>query len=162
MDANAPEATSHYQSVYRFIRRRVRTREDAEDLTQDVYLGAVEALRRLQLAEPDSFLALLYTIARRRLIDRLRDSHRRQELEARLELASGQSDYETSIADALLASLNDLDPLTRRVIVMKLFEGRQFKEIAASLDAKEEACRARFSRGLASLRDLLREKGVTP
>jgi RNA polymerase sigma-70 factor (ECF subfamily) len=162
MDTNAPKAATHYDSVYRFIRRRVRTREDAEDLTQDVFLGVVEALRRSQLRETDSSLALLYTVARRRLIDRLRDSQRRQKFEAQLDLAAVQPDYETSIAAALLASLNDLDPVTRRVIAMKLFEGRQFKEIAPALDVSEEACRARFSRGLAALRDGLREKGVTP
>jgi RNA polymerase sigma factor (sigma-70 family) len=162
MDTNASKAATHYDSVYRFIRRRVRTREDAEDLTQDVFLGVVETLGRLQLREADSSLALLYTVARRRLIDRLRDSQRRQKLEAQLDLAAVQPDYETSIAEALLTSLNDLDPVTRRVIVMKLFEGRQFKEIAPALDASEEACRARFSRGLAALRDRLREKGVTP
>lgn len=162
MHANAPEATTHYQSIYRFIRRRVRTREDAEDLTQDVFLGAVEALRRLQLREDDSTLALLYTVARRRLVDRLRDSQRRQKLEARLDLAGVQPDYGPGIVEALLASLRDLDPVTQRVVVMKLFEGRPFNEIAAALDASEEACRARFSRGLAALRDRLREKGVTP
>jgi RNA polymerase sigma-70 factor, ECF subfamily len=161
MDTNAPKA-AQYDSVYRFIRRRVRTREDAEDLTQDVFLGVVEALRRSQLREGDPSLALLYTVARRRLIDRLRDSQRRQKLEAQLDLAAVKPDYETSIAQALLASLNDLDPVTRRVIAMKLFEGRQFKEIAPALDLGEEACRARFSRGLAALRRGLREKGVTP
>jgi RNA polymerase sigma-70 factor (ECF subfamily) len=162
VDANTPQAATHYESVYRFIRRRVRTREDAEDLTQDVFLGAAEALHRLQLREDNPSLGWLYTVARRRLIDRLRDKQKRQNLEAQLDRAADAQDYEPSIADALLASLHSLDPATRRVIVLKLFEGRRFTEIAQTLKLSEEACRTRFSRGLGALRDELREKGLTP
>ena len=161
VDGNAPKAADHYDLVYRFIRRRVRTREDAEDLTQDVFLGAVEALRKTQLREADPSLAWLYTVARRRLVDRLRESQKRQTLEDQLDLTAVQSDYETSTLETLVACLEALDPATQRVIVMKLFEGHRFKEIAETLDATEEACRARFSRGLAALRKQLRKKGVT-
>jgi RNA polymerase sigma-70 factor, ECF subfamily len=162
MDTDAREGAADYDSVYRFIRRRVDTREDAEDLTQDVFLGAADALRRDRLREGDSQLAWLYTVARRRLIDRLRDRQARQRLEAQLGPTSVRSDYEPSIVEALVASLEELEPETRQMIVMKLFEGRRFREIADARDATEEACRARFSRGLAALRERLREKGVTP
>jgi RNA polymerase sigma-70 factor (ECF subfamily) len=162
VDGNAPQATDDYDSIYRFIRRLVQTREDAEDLTQDVFLGAVEALRKAQLQEADPSLAWLYTVARRRLVDRLRNKEKRQRLEGQLDLTAVQPDYETSTVETLLVCLKALDASTQRVIVMKLFEGRRFKEIAETLDVTEEACRARFSRGLAALRERLREKGVTP
>jgi DNA-directed RNA polymerase specialized sigma24 family protein len=45
---------------------------------------------------------------------------------------------------------------------MKVFEGRSFAEIAVEVGATEEACRMRFSRGLASLRRQLERRGVTP
>ena len=63
---------------------------------------------------------------------------------------------------SLVASLNELDGGQRQVIVMKLFEGRPFREIAQELGVTEEACRARFSRGLVTLRERLRERGVDP
>lgn len=162
MDGNAPQAADDYDSIYRFIRRRVQTREDAEDLTQDVFLGAVEALRKSQLQEADPSLAWLYTVARRRLVDRLRDKQKRQSLEGQLDMSAVQPDYETSTVETLVACLKALDASTQQVIVMKLFEGRRFTEIAETLGASEEACRARFSRGLAALREQLREKGVSP
>jgi DNA-directed RNA polymerase specialized sigma24 family protein len=39
-----------------------------------------------------------------------------------------------------------------RVIALKLFDGLSFAEIAVRLDSSEEACKMRFSRGLAKLR----------
>jgi DNA-directed RNA polymerase specialized sigma24 family protein len=48
------------------------------------------------------------------------------------------------------------------VVVLKLFHGLPFAEIASRLDISEEACRMRLSRGLATLRDHLEAEGVEP
>src|ERR1700675_2747425 len=67
---NQPEAAHrrYYGQVYRYVRRRTRSREDAEDVTQTVF---TEAISGLELTAPGSppALAWLYTVARRRLID---------------------------------------------------------------------------------------------
>ena len=64
--------------------------------------------------------------------------------------------------ESVLEGLSRLQESQRRVIVLKLFEGRPFAEIAEIVGASEEACRARFSRGLAALREHLTQKGVAP
>ena len=152
---------AQYGAVYRFIRRRARSREDAEDLTQEVFLAAIAALGEARLHEPEAPLGWLYAVAQRRLIDRLRrESTRAVSLVEAPEAAAPA--YGPSVVSLLVASLNELEEGQRRVIVMKLFEGRPFREIAAELGVAEEACRARFSRGLAALRERLREKGVAP
>jgi DNA-directed RNA polymerase specialized sigma24 family protein len=38
-----------YGSIYRFVRRRASTREDAEDLTQEVFEAAIAALGQARL-----------------------------------------------------------------------------------------------------------------
>ena len=154
MAAKPEPVAAHYGAVYRFVRRRSGSREDAEDVTQEVFLAAIDALNEARLQEPS--LAWLYTVAQRRLVDRLR----RNAVDPGV--AEPAPRYAAFLVSSLVASLNELDAGQRRVIVMKLFEGRRFREIAAALDLSEEAARARFSRGLRELQQRLREKGVEP
>jgi RNA polymerase sigma factor (sigma-70 family) len=63
----------HYDSVYRFIRRRAASSQEAEDLTQEVFEAALAAFADQRLvAEPS--LPWLYTVAERRLIGAWRRS----------------------------------------------------------------------------------------
>ena len=163
MSANRADWEGRYEAIYRFVRRRTSSREEAEDLTQETFAAAVKALDEARSTEEAPPLAWLYTVARRRLIDRLR-RERRHSLAAE-SVIPGSSDerlYGPSIVRALQEGLHELDEQQRQAVVLKLFEGRPFAEIAAIVGASEEACRARFSRGLAALRTYLTEKGVTP
>ena len=155
----------YYASVYRYVLRRTRNREDAEDLTQTVFAEAVSGLEQAE-GESCSTLAWLYTVAKRRLID----EHRRQQAApaqvisldaARLEQRS-QSDYGVEVAQALAQAIAGLPIEQQRVVVLKLVEGRRFAEIAAQLGASEEACRMKLSRALRTLRAQLEEEGITP
>jgi len=159
--ADSVSVAAQYGAVYRFIRRRARSREDAEDLTQEVFLAAVAALGEARLPEGETPLGWLYTVARRRLIDRVRGESRRL-VPVSDAVASVEPAYSASVVSSLVSSLSELEGGQREVIVMKLFEGRRFSEIADRLGVSEDACRARFSRGLARLRERLRERGVEP
>src|ERR1700739_4555648 len=74
--AETAGVAAQYGAVYRFIRRRARSREDAEDLTQEVFLGAIAALGEARLPEGETPLGWLYAVAQRRLIDRVRSESR--------------------------------------------------------------------------------------
>jgi RNA polymerase sigma-70 factor, ECF subfamily len=72
MAADPSTVAARYDAVYRFVRKRARSREEAEDLTQDVFLAAIVALNEARLREREPSLAWLYTVAKRRLVDRIR------------------------------------------------------------------------------------------
>lgn len=155
----------YYASVYGYVRRRTRSREDAEDLTQTVFAEAVSGLEDAA-GESCSALAWLYTVAKRRLID----EHRRRQVgpaqvisldAVRLEQRS-RTDYGVELAGALVRAIAGLPIEQQRVVVLKLVEGRRFSEIAVSLGVSEEACRVRLSRALRTLRAQLEEEGITP
>lgn len=153
-----------YGTLYRYVRRRSGSREEAEDLTQEVFEAAIAALGQARLGVEGAPLAWLYTVASRRLIDRLRTPSAPR---ARLDLdavpaTNGDRGYGNRIVEALLEGLNELSETQRRVVVLKVFEGRPFFDIAAEVGASEEACRMRLSRGLAALRLHLLEKGIEP
>ncbi len=155
----------HYPEVYRYVRRRSRSREDAEDLTQTVFAQATSMLERSTAGSPP-VLAWLYTVARRRLID----EHRRRNAieariipldEARLEHRQPEG-YGIDVARTLADGIASLPAEQQEVVVLKVIEGRRFAEIAARLGVSEDACRTRLSRALRSLRIRLEEEGITP
>jgi len=152
----------HYGNVYRFVRRRAANTQEAEDLTQEVFEAALAAFADQRLiGEPT--LPWLYTVAERRLIGAWRRSVKTQPLDTdhtpALPLAES---YGSRVAETLLVGLRHLPNAQRHVVVLKLFQGRDFAEIASRLGVSEEACRMRLSRGLATLRDHLKAEGVEP
>jgi RNA polymerase sigma factor (sigma-70 family) len=160
-DLAADAFRRHRQQVYRYLLRRTGHEADAEDLTQKVFADAAVALRAG--TRPDSLLAWLYAVAERRFVDYVRRIKSRPEASFVDNVADPRDlDYDNAVAKGLIAAMANLPEDQRRVIVMKLFEGRAFAEIARSLGVSEGAAKMRFSRGLARLRDELRERGVEP
>jgi RNA polymerase sigma-70 factor (ECF subfamily) len=154
----------HYSEIYRFLRRRSESAGEAEELAQAVFADAVSGLERL-LPDGPPALAWLYTVARRRAIDHARRRERAAQTLARLEAtraAAVEPSYGPSVAAALSAALANLPELQRRVVAMKLLEGRSFAEIARRVGASEAACKMRFARGLEAVREDLRRRGVEP
>ena len=122
-----------------FIRSRVPTREDAEDVLQDVFSALVEAYRVLTPIEGVG--AWLFRVARNRIIDEFR---RKKPLPleegggvAALEdlLPSPDAGPEAAYArgvllDELEAALEDLPEEQRFAFVAHELEGRSFKELS--------------------------------
>ena len=63
--------SSYFARVYRYLRIRLQSEEDAADLTQQVFLKALDALPRYR-THGAPFAAWLFTIARHTLADRFR------------------------------------------------------------------------------------------
>lgn len=163
MGSRAEEAfRRHYAHVFRFIRRRVRSDHEAEELAQLVFADAVRGLEEFKPGETP-MLALLYTVAQRRLADRARTNARRESLselsDTRLQLVA-DPDYGPDVASAIRRALEQLPAQQRQVVAMKLLQGLSFAEIAARVGATEAACKMRFARGIESVRDDLRREGV--
>lgn len=150
----------HYAQVFRFVRRRTTRAEDAEDITQTVFSEALSAFERTDVPSSPP-LALLYTIARRRLIDMARRSRNDASLD-QLSSQPGLETYGKSLADVLASSIADLPETQRLVVLMKIVQGRSHAEIAERLQVSEGASRMQLNRALTALRDMLEEEGVSP
>jgi RNA polymerase sigma-70 factor (ECF subfamily) len=148
--------------IYRYLLRRTGSTDAAEELTQRVFTDAAAALSDNR---PDSVLAWLYAVAERRFIDEAR-RHRRHidQLEASANPAAreGTLEYQREIARALNEEIKALPAEQRKIVVMKLLQGRSFAEIAEAMGASVDACKMRFSRAIRRLRDQLEERGITP
>ena len=145
-----------------FIIRQVRDRHLAEELFQEVFL-AVWAKRR-QYQSPRPFKPWLYTIA----LNKCRAVFRKTrpplaialEPDAPAEPAdSGASPAETAIATETAAlvskAVQDLPPQQRAVVVLRVFDGLEYSEIAGIVGRTEATVRSHMHHGLAAIRKAL-------
>ncbi len=134
-DPDTPESESLYETIRRFILRRIRSRDQADDLTQEVWL-------RLMEQEPpivqEKIRAWLYRTARNLIVDTIRYKDRRKEVLKKLEETIPKVDYNcgASITERkeekqmIIDSINELEPNHREVVRLKFQEGLSYQEIA--------------------------------
>jgi RNA polymerase sigma-70 factor (ECF subfamily) len=165
-DANAfGELYDRYvERVYRYLYFRTGSHPEAEDLTEQVFLKAWEAIGRYRW-QGRPFLAWLYRLAHNSHIDHVRTQKPTTSLnndERPLDVPSPAAQVElarTLDADLLTRALGQLTPDQQQVIVMKFIEGMDNDQIAASMDKREGAIRALQMRALMSLRRVLELQG---
>lgn len=130
-----------------FIRRRVPTPEEAEDIVQDVFYELIEAYRIMKPIE--QLTAWLFKVARNKITDRYRrKSTQPMEVTSRSSANEEEGTYLLSdvlagdtlsaedemmrgiILDAISEALNELPPEQKEVFVWHELEDRSFKEMS--------------------------------
>ncbi len=140
----------NFDRVYAFVARRVHNRDEAEDLTAEVFHRALKSLPQFEWRGV-TFAAWLFKIAVNAIIDRSKHAAREDELADPGDPA-GESP-ETIHERARLFRLVDKLPIDqRRVIVMRFAEDRTTHEIARRLGRSEGAIKQLQFRGLQNLR----------
>ncbi len=149
----------HVDKVYRHIYYRVGNEQDAEDLTQQVFLKAWQAIHRYKkTASP--FIAWLMTISHNLIVDFYRTKKDRAYLEAEV-LASDSASIPERSTEAsfeqqrLRRAVLQLGGDEQQVIILRFMEGFEFAEIASLMDKKEGNVRVILHRALIRLRNIL-------
>ncbi len=134
---------------------RTRDRELARDLTQDVLLAALTALRGGQLRQAERLAAFVYGIARNVVNSRFRAAASGPNyvpLEDDVEVRSAPDPVEQAERRAVLQrAFAVLGSTDRQILVLTLAEGLKPAEIAARLRLGVEAVRMRKSRAMRRL-----------
>jgi len=148
--------------VYRYIYYRVGNVADAEDLTQQVFLKAWQAIGRYKKTK-SPFLAWLMTISHNMVVDFYRTKKDNTNLENNITSGDSESSPE-KVAEAqfeqkrLRQAILQLRGDNQQVVLLRLIEGFQFKEIASLLGKSEGAIRVILHRALVKLRQILEKK----
>lgn len=141
-----------------YIAQRIRPREDARDLTQEVF---ARFIRSRHADGCDCPKALLYEIARNLIIDR---SRRRASRRAELHQPYDDEEIEGIGADpsrvidsgrrldAVEAIILSLPSKCREVFVLSRFEGLSYADIAARMDISVAMVQKHISKALLRLR----------
>ena len=146
-----------------YCRRRLPSREEAEDAVQHTFLNAYRSLRTGVV--PHAEAAWLYKIAENVCHERRRSAWRRSrieivsddgELREAVAAPAGEHDELAGLADALA----ELTPNQRRAILLREWQGLSYREIAEELETTEAAIETLLFRARRSLaRKLDRSRG---
>ncbi len=147
----------HSARVYRLAYRLTGNRQDAEDLTQEVF---VRVFRSLDSYTPGTFEGWLHRITTNLFLDQVRRKRRirMDVLEGdRLATPEGPGTPERAYEHANLdndvqAALDELPPEYRAAVVLCDIEGLSYQEIAVTLGIKLGTVRSRIHRARARLR----------
>lgn len=147
----------HYsEPVYRYIASRVQRPADAEDLTQIVFVKALEALPRY---EPRGipFGGWLFRLARNTIIDHVRTRHDHAGLDELTERsADDRGPEELALTkqqiETVGRALGVLTDEQRDVIALRFFAGLSTREAATAMGKREGTIRGLQFRAIAALR----------
>jgi RNA polymerase sigma-70 factor (ECF subfamily) len=146
------------KAVWSLALRLSPTHADAEDATQEIFLDLWKSAARFD-PKKGSELGFIMTIARRRLIDRIRRTKARPITEPEELLPAGEAlttdaaspELNTEVAMAVRA-LDALSVEQRRVITMSVFQGLTHREIAEITGKPLGTVKTLIRRGLIQIR----------
>jgi RNA polymerase sigma-70 factor (ECF subfamily) len=174
------EAFNHLVSrwekkLYNYACRLTGDREEAMDICQDAFTRAYEQLS--QLKDPGKFSFWLFKIARNFCFSRYRSGKTQVPLQREkegedaidlenllsqdhgLRLDSGRT-FELQEMQLMVRGALDFLPFEQReTIVLKIYEGLKFSEIAELAECPVSTVKSRLYLGMAQLKKILTEKG---
>jgi len=162
------------KEMFRYLRRRMGSVEDAEEVLNEVHLKAWENKDKYDVSK--NLRPWLFTMARNRAIDRKR---RNNSYRARVKSLEDLEEYcgegvtieprssETSIVDEvankemgekLRGCVGRLSERYRNVVLSIYFQGLKYRETAEVLDIPEGTVKSRLHWGIQKLGDMMSKK----
>lgn len=147
---------AYYELVFRKILLVVLRREDAEELTHDLFLNLWQ--RRGTLVQPDNWGAYLSKAASFKAIDFIRSQKRQKLLSPTLpdtpdqHYAPDAALLTTEMQERYLRALEDLPAQCRLAFQLSRFEAKSYQEIAVLLGISPKTVENQISKALRLLR----------
>jgi RNA polymerase sigma factor (sigma-70 family) len=154
----------HVNLVYSMALRYVHNVQDAEDVTQAVFI--ILARKTSKLCERKALTGWLCEATRLTAASFLRTKARRESREQEAYMQSNMNDPGVEgiwrqLAPILEEAMARLKPKERELIALRYFENRSAVETAVLLGIREEAAHKRTQRAIEKLRVLLGQRGAT-
>lgn len=152
-----PIYNKYYEVIFRYIHRKTDDEDLAADITSKVFMNAMHSLDRFEFRGVP-FGAWLYRIATNETNKHFRDHKKRllslEDHKVNLvmtcsELEDSDIEQKQKVLSELISELEDEEI---RILELKFFEIKNFKEIAFILDKKESAVKMKMYRSLDKLK----------
>jgi RNA polymerase sigma-70 factor (ECF subfamily) len=163
---------THTRRVYAICYRFVGRENEAQDLTQDVFLRVFKTLGSFRSGE-GSFAVWLTRLTRNLLIDHYRRTKLERATDS-IEDQLGALEEKTALhgrTDGMLASreaseflqaaLQKLSPELREAVILRDLEELEYREIAKVLNVPEGTVKSRLNRGRSELARILKRYKVS-
>jgi RNA polymerase sigma-70 factor, ECF subfamily len=143
--------------VYNYLLRITANREDALDLTQDVFLKAYQNLRKLD--NPERFAPWLYRIAHNEAYSMFRKRRPEADVDEMEPVGTelgitvgGSSVFPIELSLAVASALERLSPEQREAVVLKIYQGFKFEEMSEILECPVSTVKSRLYTALELLK----------
>ncbi len=153
------EIVSRYQKpIFFFIHRMVWNETDAADLLQKTFINALRNIRRFD--RRSNLKTWLYRIAMNVCKNHFRDDPRRREVNIEgMVFFDEKNPLDHIISEEermwLCLALNDLPEKQRYTVILKVYQGLKYREIAEVTGCSEGTVKANFHFGVKRLREIL-------
>lgn len=150
----------YVEKIYRFVYFKISSKEEAEDITSNVFLKVWSYLIEYKEKEIESFSGLVYRVARNAIIDFYRERARRQEcaLENTLNLPVEEKGYRGAEIDQeveqLMQIIKKLKQEYQEVLLLKYVDELTTSEIANILGKSKTSVRVTLHRAMKKLQEL--------
>jgi RNA polymerase sigma-70 factor (ECF subfamily) len=160
--------TSYGRRVYNLSYRYTSRKDEAEDLTQDIFIRVYQNIKSFR-SDAGSFQSWILKIGRNLIIDHYRQTRRFQQAGGTEELetmnlpdehvpsphrVAEQSEASRFLRDGLQA----LSPELKEAVVLRDLEGMAYQEISELLGIPEGTVKSRINRGRLELAKLLTKR----
>jgi RNA polymerase sigma-70 factor (ECF subfamily) len=155
------EIVLRYQRpIFFFILRMVWNETDAADLSQKTFIKAFRNIGRFD--RRSNFKTWLYRIAINVCKNHFRDDPRRREVDIEgMVFADQENPLGHIISEeeriGLSSALNELPEKQRHTVMLRVYQGLKYREIAAITGCSEGTAKANFHFGVKRLRKILKD-----
>lgn len=157
-----PLYEKYYKNVFRFLYQRLNSKDNAHDLTADVFIKALTNLKHYEY-RGKPFISWLYRIAYNELMQYFRQSKLKRVINADIQdLKFIQEETEIVYFEEFIPQIQhlitELEPEELSLLEMRYFERRPYKEIAEILEITEVNAKVKMHRIIEKLKLQLRKK----
>jgi RNA polymerase sigma-70 factor (ECF subfamily) len=137
--------TEHKQALFAFIYSKVDTKEDAEDILNDVFLRLVKATHKAPF--PHAISGWLYHVTKNRIVDYYRTKKHVEQLPAELAQEESEITIIKQLSHCILPMIHALPERYQRPLLLSEIDGKPYKEVAIELELSLSAVKSRILRG---------------
>ena len=153
----------YFIQIFKYLLIRTNTQEDAEDMTEIVFMKAWEHLPHFGGKKKErNFRPWLYKIAHNTVVDHYRTRKHFLPLETALQTSLGEGEpdriaLKNEESRRIIQAIKQLDEISQKVIASRFFGDLSHKETALSTGINENNVRMIQHRALKKIKEILRE-----
>jgi len=145
----------YIKKIYDFVYYKTHHKETAEDLVSQIFVKALENINNYNINK-GSFSSWLYRIARNRVIDHYRTKKNELDICDVWDLQAEETierDIDTKQQlEKVQQYLKKLKAEQRDIILLRVWQGLSYQEIAEITEKSQASCKMMFCRTIAKLR----------
>ncbi len=163
--------TRHRRRIFGFILSKIKDKDTAEDIFQDVFIKIINSIKKGKYNEEGKFIVWAMTITHNLIMDYFRKKKKTRFLKPTDEfdifdvlsdgaLNSEQQMVRSQIIDDLNRLIEELPASQKEVLKLRYYSNMSFKDIAEKCDISINTALGRMRYALINIRKVIKKKRV--